>query len=324
MRTLACLLTLSLALFALAEGTDGGSRARSILARYLAAPHPDRPSKGDPYDPGADAEVNRAQQERLAILAELKAMPRQAVAAADRVLFKQANSKQRLEIVDALGDYIHTRECAELLHRVAQDVRQPKDEKAALYEELVRCSAVHGLRKMARCTDRSGGKRIQHRPDFKPAVSGLVPYLVAAANDKAERVRDSAVFALADTRDPAAVAELRNRLKDKSEKVRLYAACFLTEYQDASGLPEMRLALNRLREEDSRGDFKDYFGHFMQLEMLLASFERITGKSFGEIPLNPALASIHDGSQIERYTELLDIWQAWWDWEPDGKQEKNP
>ena len=142
--------------------------------------------------------------------------------------------------------------------------------------------------------------------------------MISAANDKAERVRVSALYALAGSREPAAVAELRNRLKDPSWKVRLYAACFLTEYQDAAGLSEMRKALDRLKKTE-KIEIEDEFNHYGRIEMLLASFERITGKSFGEIPLNPTLSSKVDPPEKERYKELLDIWHTWWTWQPDGQ-----
>ena len=322
MRTFIVLAILAFACEAPAAETKDASEARRILSRYLATVHPEGPSRTDPYDPKVDAQVNKARLARLSILAELKAMPTEAVSAAGPVLFEQAGPVQRHEITGFLSDSIHTRECAELLHRVLQDVREPRDEDAALYEELVRCSAVHGLRMMARRTDRSGGKRLQRKPDFEPQVPGLAPYLVSAANDKAERVRVSALYALADSRDPVAAAELRNRLEDRSEKVRLYAACFLTEYQDAAGLPEMRKALSRLKEAEPKNDFT----HYTQVEMLLASFERITGKSFGEIPLNPLLSSVTHGAAggAQRYKELLGVWEAWWNWQPGEKPARNP
>ena len=170
---------------------------------------------------------------------------------------------------------------------------------------------------LARRTNRMGGKRIQRGQEFAPQVEGLVPYLVSAADDKVESNRISALYALADTRDPLAVLELRNRLKDKSKNVRFYAACFLTEYQDASGLPEMRDTLAHLIRTDPIDDFI----YYLQAEMLIASFERIIGKSFGQIPLNPSLCS--DTRQIprlkERYDTLLDTWAEWWAWEPKAK-----
>ena len=309
----------SLLMFALASaphvvGQEGVPEAGRILDRYLAAAHPKGPSKTDRYDPNVAAEVSEARQARLAILAELRRMPTQAVCACERVLFERADSRQRREIVGMLGDHVHTRECAELLHRVIQDVRKPEAEDAALYEELVRASAVHGLRMMARCTDRGGGKRIQRRPDFEPEVRGLVPYLISAASDKAERVRVSALWALADSRDPAAVAMLRDRLQDPSREVRFHAACFLTEFQDASGLPEMRKALDYLRTTFPENRWK----YYLEAEMLLASFERITGKSFGAIPMNPSLCSLFDTIEDSkrRFGSLLDAWSKWWDWEP--------
>jgi hypothetical protein len=320
MRGFAFVLMFGLAFSVHAAQEKDVSKVETTFKRYLETPHPKGPSKTDAYDPKVDAEINGARQARLSILAELKAFPKEAVRAARRVLFEQASPKQRYEIVGMLGDYIHTRECAELLHDVIQDVREPK---ATLYEELVRSSAVHGLRMMGRRTHRSGGKRIRRGPDFEPKVRGLVPYMISAANDKAERVRVSALYALAGSRDLAAVAELRNRLKDRSEKVRLYAACFLTEYQDAAGLSEMRKALCRLMKTE-KIEIEDDFSHYGRIEMLLVSFERITGKSFGEIPLNPTLSSKFDPPGKERYKELLDTWHAWWTWQPDGRGESSP
>ena len=319
MREFAFVLMFGLAFSVHAAQEKDVSKVETIFKRYLESPHPKGPSKTDAYDPVVDARMSGARQARLSILAELKAFPKEAVSAARRVLFEQASPKQRREIVGMLGDYIHTRECSELLDDVLRDVREPKDEHVALYEELVRCSAVRGLRTMGRRTARSGGKRILRGPDFEPKVHGLVPYMISAANDQAERVRVSALYALADSREPGAVAELRNRLKDPSEKVRLYAACFLTEYQDVAGLSEMRKGLDRLRKTQ-KIKLKDEFSHYGRIEMLLASFERITGKSFGEIPLNPTLSSdFIERPEKERYKDLLDIWHTWWTWQPDGQ-----
>ena len=201
---------------------------------------------------------------------------------------------------------------AQITESAAQLCKLLKDPDAK-----VRGQAIHGLRMLASRTNRMGGKRLQRGQEFAPKVEGLVPYLVSAADDKVESNRISALYALADTCDPLAVTEFRNRLKDKSEKVRLHAACFLTEYQDASGLPEMRDALTRLRRTDPTDDFI----YYLEAEMLLASFERIIGKSFGEIPLNPSLSS--DTRQIplikKSYNTLLDTWAEWWAWEPKVK-----
>ena len=57
------------------------------------------------------------------------------------------------------------------------------------------------------------------------------------------------------------------------------------------------------------------------VERLLASFERITGKGFGPIPPNPIISSdtrVIAASEA-RYRELLDTWAAWWDWQPPAR-----
>ena len=146
-----------------------------------------------------------------------------------------------------------------------------------------------------------------------------MPYLIKAASDRAEQNRVTALFALADTLDPAAIAELRHRLTDDSEKVRFQAACFLTEFKDASGLGEMKKALERLHTPpESRLTADQDYERVQTAERLLASFERITGKSFGPVPREPGLSSdlsLAEASRL-RYQELLDVWAAWWAWEP--------
>ena len=56
----------------------------------------------------------------------------------------------------------------------------------------------------------------------------------------------------------------------------------------------------------------------VHIERLLASFERITGKSFGAIPMNPTLSSSTVDMPIlaQRHQDLLATWAQWWDWEP--------
>jgi len=300
MRKSKLILTFSVTLFVCAVDQSVGSEAEQIIQRYLKMPHP------------KDASFNEARIARRNVLAELKAMPEQAIRAIGRTLPEVENPRQRCELASMLGDYFHTEESAALLCGLLQDP-----------DEKVRWQAIHGLRMMARRTARSGGKRIQRRPDFVPKVQGLVPYLVSAAGDKAERNRVSALYALADTRDPSAVSEMRNLLKDQSEKVRLYAACFLTEYQDAAGLPEMRNALNRCRSIDvKRLAVELDYSYYHEAELLLASLERITGKSFGPIPLNPTLCSdLRRMQDIKRrYKSLLDTWAEWWAWEPKDEE----
>jgi hypothetical protein len=187
-------------------------------------------------------------------------------------------------------------------------VRQLDDKDPA-----ARLDAVQRLRPLARRVDAPGPQRVRVGGEFAPEIAGLVPHLVKAAGDKVEANRLAALHALADTLDPAAVAALRAALKDDSDAVRLLAACLLTESQDAAGLAEMKGALARFRA-------KPKAARPFEVERLLASFQRLTGKSFGDIPLyrSPELAS--DGrtaaASEKKFRELLDAWAAWWAWEP--------
>jgi len=163
------------------------------------------------------------------------------------------------------------------------------------------------------------GMPLEGGPDFAPKVEGLVPHLIKATSDEEESNRILALYALADTRDPLARAELGNRLQDPSEGVRFEAACLLCEFRDVSGLSELKAALERLQTdtEDER-HAPLYYAH---VGRLLYSFERITGKRMGEIPPNPLLISdSRKWPQIrERHVSLLRDWAAWWAWQPDVK-----
>jgi hypothetical protein len=291
MKGCALLVVLLLIPLASARGEDNISDATALIERYLAMPTFDMTTFGD----------------QARFLAELKTMPNGAVAAAEKVLFDRANSKQRRMIVGALGDHIHTGDCARLLIRVLQEPLKHMDEESARWEGLVRDAAVLGIRKMAARVHLSGPKREVFAPESEPQVQGLVPYLISAANDEAESVRISALLGLADTRDPLAQAELKNRLKDPSPAVQFNAACLLTEFKDNSGLPELRRSVAYALERWPKPDG-------IQVEMLLASLERITGKSFGEIP-NSLTGDIDfrtgQSTATLKYKELLLKWQAW-------------
>jgi HEAT repeat protein len=177
-----------------------------------------------------------------------------------------------------------------------------------------RHAAIHELRLLAARVSVAGGKRERRGEERAPKVRGLVPHLVRAAGEVDEGNRVAALFALADTLDPAAVAAIRERLKDRSEMVRFNAACLLTEFKDASGLDELKKALARLRAGPNVVDAFD-------VERLFASFERITAKSFGEIPPNPLILSDTRAiaASVKKSQDLLDAWAAWWDWAPPGK-----
>jgi hypothetical protein len=88
----------------------------------------------------------------------------------------------------------------------------------------------------------------------------------------------------------------------------------LTEFQDASGIEELKKAVRRLSASKNNVDL-------LEAEHVLASMQRITGKSFGPLPPNPLLSSDSRAAAVAtvRYHELLDAWVAWWDWLPPGK-----
>ncbi len=78
----------------------------------------------------------------------------------------------------------------------------------------------------------------------------------------------------------------------------------------------MRKALARLRKTGEKQAGLLSWDYWTLVERLLASFERITGKSFGEIPLNPSLSGVAGAGERE-YRQLMDDWAAWWDWRPE-------
>ena len=301
MKKLMLILACVVAFSASAAAKRQDSKATEVIQRYLKMPMPRKP-------PGSGPE----RKARLKVLGELKSMPGEAVSAYARALREVKNPWQRYELAvkfRSTCSAFDTDESVALLCELLTD-----------HDERIRYQAICGLHGMSRRTHRSGAKRIPQGPDFAPKVAGLVPYLISAASDKVDSNRIVALYALADTREPLAVSELRKKLKDPSELVRSLAACLLTEYQDATGLPEMRNALDRLRSINLPLALDILY--YDEAERLLSSFERITGKSFGPIPLNPGLRS--DTRQIpnirKRYKALLDTWAEWWAWEPKAKE----
>ena len=257
------------------------SETREIMGLYLALPYPER-------------ETVEARQARLEVLARLSRAS-DALAVIRGAWPAVKDSRQRAELAEIVGRQTQTPAAAAMLTEWLKDPA-----------EDVRWQAVHGLRLMARRTDRTGGSRIVRGSDHPPKVEGLVPALISAANDPSEKVRLNAMYALADTRAPQATEVLRKHLQDPSREVRLAAACFLTEFGDASGLPEMTQALERLQTADPEQDSR----YYSEAEMILASLQRITGKSLGEIPMNPGLSSNiqETGVLRERYRTLVSAW----------------
>lgn len=266
------------------------------IRRYLEMPLPSE-------DPLGEARIAR-----LDALGKLKGM-RDVPAAIEAALPEVEDPLRRRELVEALRAF-PSREAAGLLERMLHDA-----------DEGVRGEAIHALRLFARRVDRVGPERRRRREDLAPAVEGLVPLLVRAAADPSETNRVKALYALADARDPEALEELRRRIDDPSERVRFHAACFLTEFHDARGLPEMRRHLERLRTGDRRDVLR-----FWDAGHLLSSLERITGKGFGPIPMNPGLHSHSERAREaeEEFERLIEAWAAWWAWEPPVEPSTEP
>jgi hypothetical protein len=265
-------------------GATANPTAAEIIKEYLALPFPEKTTFGD------------GRLERLAILERLSR-------AADVLPMIRsvwptiANPGKQAELAETIGRHLQTSAGAAML---TEQLKDPS--------EKVRSEAVRSLRLLARRVDRSGGQRIQRGPEHPPIVEGLVPALITAANDAAEQVRVGALYALADTLDSRSAQEIRKHLDDASREVRLHAACFLTEFQDPSGVPELTRGLERLRNSDPKKDFRFYF----EAESILAGLERITSKSFGEIPMNPGLFSLTTGARNAeaQYAKLVGDWWA--------------
>jgi hypothetical protein len=332
MNTSIIILALVFAMSAPANTEKQSNKAEQIVQRYLKLPYPE------------DGTLGKNRSERLATLDELKSIPNEAADVIARILPEVKAKQQRIELAEVLGTKLQTKKSAEILCGMLKDPN-----------EDVRWQVIHSLRMLSRRTDRTSPSRKQVIPDprsgaekekaarmalqqgisyttrqmilpkdeklqgsveFEPKVEGLVPYLVSVANDPAERNRINVLYALADSRESLAVAEIRNALKDPSEKVRLYAACFLTEYQDASGLLEMQRVLSRLSTTEPGP--VDEFDYYNQAEMIMASYERITGKSFGQIPMDPGLSSdtTTQGKIRKTYKALLNYWSQWLSWQP--------
>lgn len=219
------------------------------------------------------------------------------------------------------------RKLASRIHRSGEiRIVRPPNFSPEEAERLMRRQMAEGYARSTKAKaerDALVGRRLplEGGPDFAPKVEGLVPYLIRAAGDKEESNRVLALYALADTRDPLGQVELRNRLQDPSERVRFAAACLLTEFLDTSGLSELKEALQRYETDtEDKQQAPLYYAHASRL---LYSFQRITGKSMGDIPLGPHLESDQrKWPEIrKRYASLLHNWAVWWEWQPSVESE---
>jgi HEAT repeat protein len=274
----------------LALARQAPAPAASVIEDYLRLPFADEDRLGE------------LRTQRLRALDRLKEAPDDVVAAVAGALPGVKDSRQRAEMIEALR-YYPGRAAADVCVAALLD---PADE--------VRSQAIQRLRLFARKVDRTGPTREQRGAPGKPLVEGLAPHLIKAADDANATNRMLCMFALADTLEPDAVVRLRGAIKDADAQVRFTAAALLSEFDDASGLPELKAELRRLLDAKRKNDGM----RFMAAGRLIASFERLTGKSFGRPPMNPMLSS--DTRQIVKleaeYDRLLDTWGAWWEWQP--------
>lgn len=274
----------------IAFAADAPPTASQIIEKYLQLPIPENDTRG------------QAETARYEALQALKRAPDDVPAAIAAALKTTTDSRQRVELIRALRDR-PGKPTAEICTAALAD---PSSD--------VRGTAIQCLRLYSGRVDRVGPSRKEVSPQSDPKVEGLVPTLIKAADDAEPLNRVTCMYALADTLDPAAVVRLRAALKDGDENVRLAAACLLTEFNDNRGLPELKAALARQRLAIAKNDPM----RFNNAGRLVASLDRITGKSFGVVPMNPMLSS--DSRQAVKfeaeYDRLIEAWSQWWEWEP--------
>jgi HEAT repeat protein len=290
MRLLTALLVTSVCCAASHATADEPSGAARLIREYGEIAIPDDDPRGD------------FRSRRLDALRKLKELPEgDVLPAVGAALANERDQRRRAELVETLRDF-PSKASADLL------VRSLADPSAH-----VRRNAVHILRLFSRKVDRIGGKREQRAAWANPKVEGLVPHLIKAADDPDETNRTSCLYALADTLDPTAVDRIRTALRDASDAVRMTAACMLSEFNDSSGIEELKAALPRVRAAPAHDAMR-----LMNAERIVTSMERLTGKSFGRLPMNPMLMSDSTKAADARreYDRVMSAWAAWWDWEP--------
>jgi hypothetical protein len=265
--------------------------AEEIVDAYLQTPWPAK-----------DVE-DTLREERRTFLRQLANLPDQTPGAVSKALPRVAEPGRRAELVGTLKR-MHTRTAADVC------IEALKDEHPE-----VRRQAVEGLRLMARKVNRKGSQLTAIDEHEHPPIPGLVPYLIRAADDVDELNREYALYALADSRDPAARDALRRKLDDPGGNVGFYAACLLTEFNDVGGLPVMKDRLARLRRTGPEANEIDYY---RQAGMLFVAFERVTDKQFGRIP--EYLWGESDSRKLDsirqEHAQLLETWGKWWGWKP--------
>ena len=116
--------------------------------------------------------------------------------------------------------------------------------------------------------------------------------------------------------DFSAVMGYRKKLESGNEEERTDAACKLAEYGDASGLAELKKRLG------SYGGGKDRrsYGECEEVSQLISALERVTGKSFGELPPHGVINMEIAEKAARGYEWLVKAWLEWWEWKPQASE----
>lgn len=250
----------------------------------------------------------QARAARLRVLRLTWCCADEAVPAIAAVLPEVTSAVQRRELLETLGR-LPTRESSRLLVGGLDDP-----------DPQVRAAAVAGLRRLAWRIERRGVVDVPLEAQFEPAIDGLVPHLLRAADDRDADVRRNALWALADTREPEAAAEIRRHLEDPDDALRLLAACLLTEFGDDAGLEVLGAALQRAAGGESETEATPF-----RVQHLLASLARVTQDNPGPPPMDPMLASsMARAAELQaELDDLLVAWVVWWDTHgTDGRPRK--
>lgn len=172
----------------------------------------------------------------------------------------------------------------------------------------IRKAAIQALRHFASRVTRKGALPAGPVQMHAPILPDIAPYLLKASHDNETSVRQLALFALADSRDPAAVIRLKQAMNDPDPRTALLAAALLAEFDDPAALGKLKESIIEISK--SRFDVS----RFTDAAQVIAGLERLTGQSLGSIPMAPGLSS---GSQVEKirlevtFNELINKWAEW-------------
>ncbi len=147
-------------------------------------------------------------------------------------------------------------------------------------------------------------------PEAAPALAGLYRRLPTDATAPAGDLRDLAVFALANARQPATVSDLKAAIVDYSlgEPARCYAAAALVELDDEAGRIYLLTAYDRYRQRIAEGKSRNTapFETLSQMQdvSLQASIRKLIAESTGTLRNNARSILNHMQDHERRLDEL--------------------